>query len=462
MTARFLVAVSVLILIVVLVPVSIWIVRLSRQSSPVEVLYPEYARFIQMADDGKRAQALELGHSLFKVLFEQKSENTTLVRLTQRLNVAEHLCALVMSGVRSSQPKLLEETPGMEDLGIPSSVHDAKATRASLLPSAQELYWVHLSVFSDELAMNDLPVQQATFLGRYYDLQMQDSTMKIGRQIIVADPNSSENACYAIVLPLLFLFGRDNAWDQTESFLTLFLPNQLDVMWRFSLLRVERPQASTQIARYQAKMTGKDFFPVVWALDAADVCIADHRPDLAQKLLQIAIDNTKERNSIAELRLKIAEGYARCGDYTTAARICRQITDDLPDAPFYGRILATYFGYLAREANTEQIVTETESALGDIRCKSYLPQILYLRWWALCKVDRQDEAVRIAQRLMEQYSSNPCIAPVLLERATDALARQQYDQCRGLLTKLAENFPGTESAKRAEEILARFIGSGIQ
>lgn len=286
--------------------------------------------------------------------------------------------------------------------------------------------------------------------------------MKVGRQIVMADPNSSENSCYALVLPLVYLYGRDNAWDQIEPFFALFSPNQLDAMRQFSLLQAERPQVSVWIAQYRAKIMGNDFSLVLWALDAADVCVADHRPDLAQLSLHIALDDTKDRNKMAELRLKIAEGYARYSDYATAIQTCRQIVENLPNTPFYGKTMATYFGYLAREANADQIVKETESALRDVRCKPYLPQILYLRWWALCKVDKRDEAARIAQRLIEEYSRNPCVAPVLLERATDALARQQYDQCREFLVKLTKDFPGTESAKRAEGILARFKGSGIQ
>ena len=135
--------------------------------------------------------------------------------------------------------------------------------------------------------------------------------MKVGRQIVMADPNSSENSCYALVLPLVYLCGRDNAWDQIEPFFAFFSPNQLDVMWRFSLLQAERPQVSAWIAQYQAKMMGKVFSLALWALDAADVCVADHRPDLARLSLHIALDDTKDRSKMAELRLKIAEGYAR-------------------------------------------------------------------------------------------------------------------------------------------------------
>lgn len=462
MTAKCLGVASGLILISVLFVVSIRAVRPGHEPSPGEFIDPEYERFVQTADGKERTQALELGDSLFKALLEQAPDNPALALLKQRLSVAEQINAIVISGTRPIPSSLLERIPGIEDLGLPPPLHAHGATRTLLPPPARELYWTHLRTFTGELALDDLPMQQATFLGRYYDLQMQDSIMRIARQIIVADPNSSENTCYALVLPLLYLCGRDNAWNLIETFLALFSPNQLDVLWQFSLLQAERPQASAQIARYQARMTGQDFSLAAWALNAADACVTNHRPDLAQKLLYIAIDVTKDRSKIAELRLKVAEGYARCGDFVVAARTCKQIADDLPDAPFYGKTMAMYFGYLAREAKADQIVTETQSALWDVRCKPYLPQILYLRWWALCKLNRQDEAVRIAQRLIEQYPGNPCIAPVLLERATDALARQQYDQCRQLLTKLTKDFPDTESARRAEEILARFKDSWIQ
>lgn len=462
MTTRCSAPALVLILIVVLVLVSIWVVRLSHQSSPGEAIDPNYELFIQMSDNGKRAEALELGDSLFKVLIEQRPENPALALLAQRLRVAEQIGTLALRGVRPSRPKLLEGIPGMEHLDLSLPVHEDMTTQTLLPPPALELYRTHLSTFTGNLTLNNMSIQQAVFLGRYYDLRMQDSIMNVGRRMVIADPNSSENSCYALVLPLVYLYGRDYAIDQIESFFALFSPNQLDVMWKFSLLQAERPQVSARIAQYQARMMGKDFSLVLWALDAADACVANHRPDLARLLLHITLDDTNDLSKMAGLRLKIAEGYARCGDYATAARTCRQIANDLPDTPFYGRIMVTYFRYLARQANADQIVTETETVLQDARCKSYLPQIIYMRWWALCKVNRQKEAVRIGRRLLEQYPSNPCVAPVMLERAIDALTRQQYDRCRELLVKLMKNFPDTESAKRAEEILARFKRSGIQ
>jgi tetratricopeptide (TPR) repeat protein len=421
-----------------------------------------YEEFTRLVREGKKAEALDLGGRLFRAVATQNSGTAALILLSKRLEAVHRLHAVITGAVKPSPSRLLEGVAGLDDLGPVPGVSPGRNVPAALPPPAQELYWTYLRAFTGDLALDGLAAPQAAFLGRYYDLQVQDSIMKIGRQVIVADPNSVENACYALVLPLLYLWGRDNTWDQMESFLALFPAQQRDLLWRFALLQAERPQASAQIAQCQAQMAGRDFFLTAWAPAAADVCVANHRPDLAQKLISMAMDGARDRNQVAGLRLKIVEGYARSGDYAMAARTCRQIAQDLPDSSLYGRIMAAYFGYLAREAKADQIVTETEPALGDPRCQPYLPQILYLRWWALCKTNRQDEAVRIAQRLIEQYPDNPCVAPVRLERATDALARQQYDRCQELLTKLTKDFPGTESAKRAEEILARFQASGIQ
>lgn len=459
MTARRLVPVLMLILIIVSVPVSIRIVRWSRQSSPGEVVNPEYEQFVQMADDNRRAQALELGNSLFKALLEEKPENPALVLLTKRLSAAEQIGALVMNGIRLGQPKLLEGIPDVEDLGLPPPVSADRVAPASLLPPAREVYWTRLREFADERISNGLSVQQVAFCNRYYDLRMQDLIVAIGRHVVVADPDSSENICYALVLPLLHLHGRDGDWEQMEPLLTLFSPTILDMLSKFALLQIERPQAAMAVAQYRARMIDREFSPAQWAADAAEACVASHRPDLAGQLLCMVAASTGDRDSAARLRLRIAESYARCGDYNVAAQICERILVDLPDTSLYGSIKVMRLGHLAREDKAEQVVVETRSALQDSRCGPHLAQVLYLRWWALRKMNRLEEAAQTAQRVLEQYPDNPCVAPVLLERATDALARQEYDRCRELLIKLTGDFPGSESAKRAQDILSRLTGS---
>ena len=419
-----------------------------------------YGEFMRLAEDGKGAEALELGDRLFKGLVAEKPDNAALATLAKRLEVARQVRALVAKAVGPNQSKLLESIAGMDDLGLVPPAPKDQDLPDMLPPSAQQWYWSHLRLFAGEWVPNGLPAQQATFLGRYYDLKVQDSIMNVARQVIVADPNSVESVCYAVVLPLLYLHGRDGTWDQVESVLAVFSPRQLDLLSKFSLLRAERPQASAQIARFEAKTAGQAFAIQGWAIAAADMCVAHHRPGLAEHSLCVAIDEVTNHNAIAELRFKIADGYARCGDYSMAAQLCDRILADLPGTSLYGRIMVTLLGYLARDGGAEQVIARAESALQEPRCRPYLAQILYLRWWGLRKVNRLTEATEIAQQLMEQHGSNPCVAPVLLERATDALAHQEYDRCRELLTRLTEDFPGADSARLARDILSRLAGRG--
>ena len=419
-----------------------------------------YDDFMRLAADSEKAEAINVGDRLFKVIVVEKPDNAALALLAKRLETAQRIGAVPARGAGSSQAKLLEGIAGLDDLGLtPPATPKEKEESALLLPSARQMYWSHIRVFTGELTLDSLPAQQATFLRRYYELRMQDSIMKIARQVIVGDPNSPQNASCAVVLPLLYLNGKDNAWDEMKPLLALFSSNQLDILSKFSLLEAERPQAAMAISQRAAQAEGREFSMRTWALAAADTCVANHRPDLAEKALYTAMGGVKDKGEVAELRVKMAEGYAQCSDYATAAQKCRQITTDFPDTPLFGKIMAIYFGYLAREGKAEQVAAETESALQDARCKPYLAQILYLRWWALCKNNRQEEAARLAQQLIDQYANNSCVAPVMLERATDALARQDYEKCRELLARLTKDFPGTESAKRAQDILVRMEAS---
>lgn len=454
--------VLVLVVMLVAVPVVILIVSSPGQPPPGEPVDPRYDQFMQMAEDGRHTEALELGDSLFEILLEEKPGDPALMLFKEKLAATSEIAAVVGGGVRSSQTRLLEGVAGIDDLGLPSPLLEDAAGSEMLPVPAREVYWKHLRLFAAEPQFDGWLRQQTTFYDRYCDLRMRDSITQISRRVILADPSSSENVCYAVVLPLLVLHGRDDTWDRMEPFLSLFSPAVLDTLSRFALLQAERPQAAMAIARFRSTLAGGEFSPVLWASDAAEACVTVRRPDLAEALLCTVAADISSRDIVTTLRSKAAEGYARCGDYGAAARICERLLAELPDTSVYGRIVATYLGYLAREGGAEQVVAESESIVQDPRCEAYLTQILYLRWWALRRLDRQDEAVEIAQQLTAQSSSNPCVAPVLLERAIDALAHQEYRRCRELLTRLTESFPGTNSARRAQEVLARLKDSEVE
>jgi hypothetical protein len=200
---------------------------------------------------------------------------------------------------------------------------------------------------------------------------------------------------------------------------------------------------------------GKSFSLVDWALAVSTKCFENHRPDLAEKLLTTTIDALGDKEKVVELRLKIAECYGKCGDNVAAAKRCKQIVEDFPDSLLYGKVMSSYFAYLARQLKAEEILAEIDSVLESPSCQRYLSQLIYLKWWALRKTNQQILAKKIGEQLIEDHERNPHIAPVLLAHATDALSNQQYEKCRQLLVQLTKNFPKTNSAKQAKKILVR-------
>ena len=116
--------------------------------------------------------------------------------------------------------------------------------------------------------------------------------------------------------------------------------------------------------------------------------------------------------------------------------------------------MSFYFTYLAKQFKAEAILQEIDPILETPQCQSYMPQLMYLKWWALRKTNQPILANKIGEELIEDYRNNQCIAPVLLASATDALSNQHYDHCQKLLQQLTRNFPQTNSADQARKILS--------
>jgi hypothetical protein len=258
-----------------------------------------------------------------------------------------------------------------------------------------------------------------------------------------------------LVLPLLYMPDNDPRWESMYFLFEMMGADTLDTLSDFCFLRVERPKTAIAIAKYKAKLKGEDFSPADWSLAASTKCTEDNQPHIAEKLLLAAIEDINDKDRIIELRLKIAENYGKCGDNAIATRKCEQIAKDFPDSSLYGKVMFSYFAHLSKQSEVEKILAEVDSALEAPQCQEYLPQLMYIKWWALRKTNQQTPANQIGEQLIEKYGHNKCIAPVLLANATDALSNQQYELCHRLLLQLTRNFPQTNSARQAQEILTR-------
>ncbi len=417
-----------------------------------------YLEFEQLIQSRQNTKAMEIGHGLFERLVSKYPENATLLDLQRRLKVARDISELINKGLKSRQKKSIED---IIDIDMRLELHPGGTNEEEhgyLLAPAEQLYWTHLEFFSRELNIRGMLTAESKFLRGYYCLRMQKWIEEVAAnviRVIVTNPDSSDLSYYSFVLPLLYICEEESDWKKLEFLFALVGPDNLDNISDFCLLRVDRPNVAFAIAKYKAISQDKSFSSTDWALATSAKCVENHRLDLAEKILNGAIENLSDKEKVVEIRLKIAEYYGKGGDNETAAKRCKQIAGDFPDSLLYGKVMSSYFAYLARQLKAEKILAEIDSVLESPSCQRYLSQLMYLKWWALRKTNQQLLAEKIGEQLIEDHESNPHIAPVLLAHATDALSNQQYERCRQLLVRLTESFPETNSAKQAQKILVR-------
>ncbi|MDH4241152.1 MAG: hypothetical protein OEW48_16460 [Phycisphaerae bacterium] len=444
-------------IIIVLILISIYSGQSTYCNTQVEQesLYLEFEKLVQTRQNSK---AIETGHGLFERLVSKYPENASLHDLQRRLKVAQDIVELISKGLKSRQKKSIEDIIGLDKrLDLPS-VGTNEEVHGYLLVPAEQLYWTHLESFSHELNIQGVSATESIFLWGYYCLRMQSWIKEVAiniTRVIVTNPDSSDLSYYSFVLPLLYICEEESGWKKLEFLFALVDSGNLDTISDFCLLRVDRPSVAFAIAKYKAISQGKSFSSVDWALAESTKCFENHRMNIAEKILNAAIDALSDKDKIVEMRLKIAEYYGKSGDNLAAAKRCKQIAGDFPDSLLYGKVMSSYFAYLARQLKAEEILAEIDSVLESPSCQRYLSQLLYLKWWALRKTNQQVLAKKIGEQLIEDHERDPHIAPVLLAHATDALSNQQYEKCRQLLVHLTKNFPKTNSAKQAQEILVR-------
>ena len=444
-------------IIIVLILISIHSGQTKYCNAQVEQdnLYLDFEQLIQSRQNSK---AIEIGHGLFERLVSKYPENASLHDLQRRLKVAQELVELMSKGLKSRQKKSLKDIVNLDILPELPSIGMNEEEHGYLLAPVEQLYWTHLESFSHEVNIQGVSATESIFLRGYYCLRMQSWIEEVATnvtRVIVTNPDSSDLSYYSFVLPLLYICEEESGSKKLEFLFALVDPGNLDAVSDFCLLRVNRPRVAFAIAKYKAKSQGKSFSSVDWALAASTKCAENHRPDLAEKLLTTTIDALGDKEKVVEMRLKIAECYGKCGDNAAAAKRCKQIVGDFPDSLLYGKVMSSYFAYLARQLKAEEILAEIDPVLESPSCQRYLSQLIYLKWWALRKTNQQILAKKIGEQLIEDHERNPHIAPVLLAHATDALSNQQYEKCRQLLVRLTKNFPKTNSAKQAQKILVR-------
>ena len=419
-------------------------------ADPIE--WTDFMEAVSISDD---ARALSIGRVLFSALKQKYSRDAGFTALESRLNAAEFLAQKMQQQLRRATDARISAMAG----DAADARDDSPMSGAMPAAPAKRFYETSLTVFSNPVHIVGLSDEEKMFLTRYYDLRLRSLTAavaKAGQGLAITDPDFKGTHDYALVLPLLHA-------SSTQPFNIHVLPSwmqrpeQLDVLSDSCLLHFELPFQAMAAARSSAEMRKVEFSEPEYYRSAAKRC-GGGRARVAVECLRKAMEYvpTDQTDTTVALRFDVVQVWLEAENYPLAAGQARSLFETYPNHADTGRAIWLYYYALSRSNNTDEILAGIDNALADDRCRPYELRLMYIKWWALrCQRDQSARVAALEYELLKHHGDNPMVAPILLSRAIDLLASQDYDGAYEILQQLMHKFPSTQAAVQAQRMLER-------
>jgi len=413
--------------------------------------FPAFHKALEIQDD---SEALSTGNRIFAQLERQYKGDTGFRAYKSKLDAAQFLA--------EQMQQQLKKAINMRILSVADELFKKNTTagrnQLSVAP-AKSFYETSVRLFSEPVKIDGLTDEEMSFLGQYYNVKLRVLTStiaKAGQALAIAEPSFKGTHNYVLVLPLLHISDKKSI--NIEVFPKWMRgPEQLDIFVDSCLLHFGFPFHAMSLAQKSAQLQNSSFSIPDFYISAAKKC-GTSRPHIAADCLHRAIDyvTDKEPDKAVALRFEVVQLWLDSGNYPLAAGQAHKIFETYPNHKESGKAIWLYYHALSRSNNINEILADINRALDDSRCKEYQARLMYIKWWALRRTRNQVARVAALEyEILKQYDNDPMVAPVLLSRATDFLAGQNYTDAYELLTKLVQKFPSTGAAIQAKKILVK-------
>jgi hypothetical protein len=447
-----------------------------------------------------RKKALEPTEKEFAAILAAHPGDAALGQLRERLTVIEWTTDSVLrrlETVRSSSVDKLIQHPA-------APAASGKATSAM---GAADILQDVAGDFAAELPAPGVSDREREVLVRHYESAVAAAVSYVARRAgTVAgldDRAAAEAAQLSLVLP--FLTVPDPAWNERDvAALPEWVrkPKPLAVAESFAL-SVNRPQSAYQFALFARKFSDKptetaapptpieyyrrtaarlvearDYAGAIRCLragirlaEAGDGSGAGKTPaaGIAPKVAkkpeattkpEAAADSANKQTDAAALREQLAAAYEATGHPELAAEEMKQQMKADLSAEQYGRSALLRLKYLYASDKLKEIPPEALAYRSDRRCETVLPQILYIEWSTLRRLDRQEEAKRVQATFLERFPDNVLGADMYFANAVTALAASDHEEAVRQLDIIEARYPQSKLVPRAKEIRGRLESSG--
>lgn len=414
----------------------------------------DFAAFYKALEDSNNSKAISIGDSLFKQLEKQHRSDRAFDALKSKLTTAGFLANQMASQLKKATNKQM--------LTFADELFDKKpankSNTASLAP-AKSFYKESVKLFSAPIKMNSFKDEEKDFLAQYYNFKLRTFTTVIanaGQALTISEPAFKGTHDYVLVLPLLHV-PKDSSVNINTLPRWMQSPEQLDIFSDSCLLNFGLPFHAMMIAKSSAKMQNKPFSELDFYRSAGNKFAKSH-PHIAADCLRKALDYVpaEDVDSAAALQFDSIQLWLASEDFTLAAGQARRIYETFPNHKDFDKAIWLYYYALSRSNNTDAILVDIDTAIQNPRCQAYKAKLMYVKWWSLYRQkDKTVEVDAIEHQLLREYGNDPLVAPILLSRATDSLARQDYNGAYESLNQIIEKFPLTQAATQAKKMLGK-------
>jgi len=426
-------------------------VRARARNNPVEDA--NFAGFYTALESKEDSESITIGEEIFGCLERKYRADTGFGALKSKLAAAEFLAGRMVSQLRKATSKQI--------FAVAGELFEAKEKKDNPLAiaPAKSFYETSVKIFSKPVKIGVFGSEEKKFLTKFYDLKLRVLTSSIaraGQALAIAEPDFKGTHNYVLVLPLLHTSEqRPVNIDVLPKWMRQ--PQQLDVFSDSCLLHYGLSFHAQVFARESAKLQQKEFSQEEFYRTAAIKC-AKQFPRVAVDCLQGAIDSiaVEKIDKRIDLQFEIVRTWLDSGNFTLAAGEAKKISEAFGQHQQAGKAIWLYYYALSRANNIESLLVGIDSALEDPRCSAYRAKLMYIKWWALRR--QRSQIARVAaleHKLLKEFGNDPMVAPILLSRASDLLAAQDYSGAIELLDQLQEKFPTTNAARQAKKMAQR-------
>jgi hypothetical protein len=395
---------------------------------------------------------VSLGDELFAMLDQKYHDHQGFQALKSKLTAAQFLSNQMVKQLREATTKQMRIAA--EQMLAEESTEGNEIV--SVAP-ARNFYDASRKIFEKPVHIGQIQDQEREFLIKYYNGKLKfyaECINEAGQALAFAEPSFKGTHNYVLVLPLLHT-SEEKSINQNLLPDGLTTPDQLRLLADSCLLHYDKPYHAMKLAELSLERQGKIFSAIDYYQEAAEKCSTERihtAVDCLRKAYKIAKQDNDD-NLAVSLLFKIVQRWIDTKNYSLAAMQAKTITEDYPEHTKAGQALWIYYYGLSQSGNTKEILANIDNALKDERCKAYEINLLYIKWLALLNTRDEARILAVEHQLLSQCGTNPIIAPIMLSRATNLLAQQDYLGARNMLRDLVDKFPTTSAAVQAKNML---------